>query len=126
MLLTINRITGLAVTIGGSFKPWGKMFVAGYLLTGVSIINDIDNGTYLSAAGKAIKAFSGWYGIAWDAGVAVYESEKYIINHYYSALREYNYRKQHRTDVLGERNYQDSYRNFIEAEKRYKLLKKKY
>lgn len=71
----INDDIGLGVTVAGGFKPWGNMFMASYLMAGVSIINDIDNGTYFSAAGKAIKAFSGWYGVAWDTAETVYNTE---------------------------------------------------
>lgn len=86
---------------------------------------------YISAAGKTVKAFSGWYGIAWDIGVTIYESDRFIIDHYHSSYREYKMReRKYENDRTNwnRRLMDNAFRTFCDADKRFQKLQqeKKY
>lgn len=86
LLMSVNPIAkvgeavddgiGLPLGVVAEFTPKGsKIPVVGNVLTGLSIVSDIADGEYYSAGGKLIKAAANWYGLAWDIGVTMYESD---------------------------------------------------
>lgn len=100
-------------------------------LTAISIMNDISDGQYISATGQVIKAFSGWYGVAWDVGVMIYESERFIIYDYWATLyeikiRQRNYEEDEKSNSK-RRKMEDAIKNHSRAEERYReLMQRKY
>ncbi|MDR1437231.1 MAG: hypothetical protein LBI65_03830 [Candidatus Symbiothrix sp.] len=71
----IDEAIGLPLSIYSEFSTGKKIPVIGNFLTAISIINDIEDGKYFSAAGNTIKAFSGWYGIIWDTAAWMYKTD---------------------------------------------------
>lgn len=132
----LETATGIEGTIGLPLGIAEELSGSGLLkginsgLTAISVVNDISDGNYVSATGKTIKAFSGWYGIAWDIGVAIYESERYIIDDYWKARANYNWRRElggNAKSRLEEINFENALSNLKRAEKRYReLMEKKY
>ncbi len=126
----VDKKIGLPLGIADKFSS-GKTFGRiGTGLTVISIVNDIYDGKFFSAFGTAIKSFSGWYGIAWDAGVMIYESERFIINNYWSTLHEYKRRSAAYERSGSNRTYnlmRSALKNYDAAYIRYeKLMQKKY
>lgn len=73
---TVDDQIGLPLGIADKFAPKGsKVPVIGNVLTGLSIVSDVVEGDYYSAGGKLIKSVAGWYGVAWDVGVGMYQSD---------------------------------------------------
>jgi hypothetical protein len=121
---------GLILDVYNTFSK-KKIPVIDNFLTAVSIVNDIDNGEYLSAGGNLIKALSGWYETVWDIGTMIYESDRFIIEDYHLSKQEYIIRKatyEKNNSNWNRRLMEDALKNFSRTEKRYNELinKKQY
>lgn len=55
-----------------------KIPYVGNILAGMTIVSNINDGDYYAAIGEIIIIAAGWYGFAWEVGIAIYESERFI------------------------------------------------
>lgn len=126
----IDDALGLPLGVASEFSSGKLLGRIGIGLTAVTVVNDITDGNYVSAVGNTIKAFSGWYGVAWDVGVIIYESERFILHDYWATRNEYIQRErryQRTRSNWDHRLMEDALRNHSRAEKRYReLMQKKY
>ena len=75
-----------SLNIGGKTIPF-----VGNVLATFSIISDLSDGDYISATGELIVSLAGWYGVVWQIGKMIYDSDDFKIEDYNSKLRNYNY-----------------------------------
>jgi hypothetical protein len=71
----IDDAIGLPLGVVDEFNGLKKIPYAGKILTGLSILSDINDGEYISAAGKVITAAAGVYGVAWDVVSWMYNTD---------------------------------------------------
>lgn len=126
----INDAVGLPLGIARGLNDNKLLGKLGWGLTGITIINNITEGEYITASGELLKAFSGWYGVVWDIGVTIYESESFIIQQYWQAEANYIYRAKElkQSNNIITRNNFKSAESYLKDRKYHyrKLMKEKY
>lgn len=127
---TVGNAVGPFLEIAENFSSLKALPYVGKALDGLSIISDINDGEYYSAAGNLIIACAGIYGAIAEIGVMIYESESFILQNYHSSKREYISRKaqyERNSSNWNRRNMDNALRALSKAEERYRnLMKKKY